>query len=481
MDKSLENIYLVIDKEMESLFKYNKINNNIILVEKYYNNIHISQTYIPKEIIVNIKYILSLLNLIKLDYQLNIEHELNSLIESFNILKDYFVRIPEFVICIDNIFFKLVYKFDFDLKYSNLVYIHSANNISFENPIGFCVYQSNSELNMYRLAAYFNKKFYKGEKNEGELETDMDYIQQTFIHIKLQKFIIDNINHIPFKICNGTIDAPYPLELNKLMNLFPIMDNINNTERKIKKGFFYEYNSISDNLCGNNNLLYNKLYGNLQTFSEKFKNSYDIISNDFLYNYENIKINENRTLNTKYKWELYSVILHKKKEITEDLPNEIILYYLIVDFCELLNISQEIPIDYDYDECPYKKYHLPLFLTENDAKITEYGIYSKYILTGNFICKFLDYYTQVNKSESDVYQRLETDAKFTTNTYFGESTDPYLVIARRYKNIFPFNELLNTTETAQKPLGKRATELLKQKYYKYKNKYIELKNKINNI
>lgn len=76
-------------------------------------------------------------------------------------------------------------------------------------------------------------------------------------------------------------------------------------------------------------------------------------------------------------------------------------------------------------KCIYRNFHIPLFLTVPGAKITIYGTYDKYILAGNYICKFLDYSDQctINEKTKDKYKCNRT----------------YRFIARRYNSLFPFN------------------------------------------
>lgn len=50
------------------------------------------------------------------------------------------------------------------------------------------MYRSNSELGLWRLCIEICGNFYKGP----------DYIQSTIIYVKLQNFINENIDFIPF-------------------------------------------------------------------------------------------------------------------------------------------------------------------------------------------------------------------------------------------------------------------------------------------
>jgi hypothetical protein len=374
-----------------------------------------------------------------------------------------------YIIEIDNIFFKLLYKYNF-LNY-NLIYIESSNNSEFNDPTHFCVYPSKSELNMYRLALYDNIKHRFIKSSSENMNDDFgpppphplgqstdDYIQQTFIHLKLQKFICDNLDDLGY---SEVVPKEQFLDDDTTNQIW---SEISSKERKIKKGFFYEYHLKDWHKCGWEiamRITYKQIYNDLQELSNKFQENYKIISNNLLYNYEYIKINEeHQTLNTKYRYSVYSVDLQNKT----DPSDNIILYYLIVDFCVLNNTIDNIPSTLDYEDCPYKQYHLPLFLTESDMKITKYGVCSKYITAGNYICKFLDYPKQAIESYYGHYE---------------SRYDEYVVIARKYKNIFPFNILEKTKLNAEIPLGKRATELLlRNKYLKYKKKYNLLKLKM---
>ena len=87
-------------------------------------------------------------------------------------------------ITINTYTFKLLYKME------NERYIRvKIKNI--QQKIDFIIYQSNSHCNLYRFCSILSDKtYYKGDK---------DYVTETFIHMDLQKFIVENFDNIILK------------------------------------------------------------------------------------------------------------------------------------------------------------------------------------------------------------------------------------------------------------------------------------------
>ena len=95
-------------------------------------------------------------------------------------------------IAINRYTFKLLYKIE-DEKYIRV----KIKNI--QRDLDFIVYQSNSHCNLYRFCSILSDKtFYKG---------DTDYVTETFIHMNLQKFIVENFDYIILK--EGEEDCPH--------------------------------------------------------------------------------------------------------------------------------------------------------------------------------------------------------------------------------------------------------------------------------
>lgn len=127
----------------------------------------------------------------------------------------------EFVVEIDGIRFNLI---EYDENAHNkrgLLKIKSIDRTGIEKE--FCVYRSNSEGGFWRFACADERHIlFKG---------NYDYIQQTFIHLELQKFINENLifvkkNTISEVSCNKeTIDF-INSELRKHNFLHPSLNGI---------------------------------------------------------------------------------------------------------------------------------------------------------------------------------------------------------------------------------------------------------------
>lgn len=170
------------------------------------------------------------------------------------------------------------------------------------------LYQSETSLGFWRLGCYNKGQLYKGEN---------DYVQQTFIHFRLQEFInknIDMVRSIPFvnthpelkeetkeKIRKDGLDLyenSFPICYNKLLAFkytfeHNIPRHIIEPTRMIHIEPFDDFDKEPSNLCGywkKNPLPY------LQTISLKFSEYYqlDESSIQFLYNdiyeYSNIQL-----------------------------------------------------------------------------------------------------------------------------------------------------------------------------------------------
>lgn len=116
-------------------------------------------------------------------------------------------------------------------------------NISSTTIIGtvtnFYVYRSKSQGGFWRLYMRLvgSLQFYKGA----------DYAQQTFIHLKLQQFIEENIDNIEEEKYIGFDYFTTEIE-NK--------EDISYKARKIDACIFDEYNKDENNLCGKKNRRY---------------------------------------------------------------------------------------------------------------------------------------------------------------------------------------------------------------------------------
>ena len=314
----------------------------------------------------------------------------------------------EFIIEIDEIFFRIISK---NLNESrDIVNIYSSTERDAlteqyfdETKINkFSVYLSVSELGCFRLCFVGNPgdKPEPGQKRSGDYYKGiMDYIQQTFIHIELQKFIHENYDELEInndiEFCN--------FNDNNFKKYRPILRHINNDERPIRLEPFSEY--AFNFKCGDKKTTFD----NLKEFSNSLEQKYtcERINIKFIY-YHTVKTKEDE-----YTLQFYKIILTEK-----DTNNNIVLYYYIVNIQQFR--SKKLPF-----ETRQKIIYLPIFLTSEEGdKITKFGTFNKYILAGNYICKLFDY---INQCSNDINK----------DQCFGN----YVLIGDKYDEIFPFNKI----------------------------------------
>lgn len=307
---------------------------------------------------------------------------------------------------IDDIYFMIICKHKQKDREIFLLKTSLINDFTNENNyklISF--YRSSSELKFLRLGIYFNddNQYYKGKYH---------YIQQTFIDIRLQTFINKKIDSIPINK-NFTMEKEEDFEI--------IMEHIDNSNRKIEISHFEQKTDYCLRVGDPDDII-----NEMKKLSIKLKEVYNYNKPNYHYSY---------VKNGYYSYNVYSIELIPKTTTEETL----MLYYMIADFCKYddtknfiidaidINISrfQNLAIG---KQCKYTDFYLPVFLTTKDSKITEYGTYSKYVLAVNYICKFLNYHEYCSKLEYPLN-------KCSAN---------YSIIADRYIDIFPFNELADT-------------------------------------
>ena len=327
------------------------------------------------------------------------------------------------IIKIGDYFFRILNKINYNER--QIVNIYSSkfkqelikpdSEINFNKVNKFSVYLSNSDLGCFRLCLYYmgSGKYHKGNE---------DYIQQTFIHVELQKFIHERLDKLVESnekcYCMVKPNSEYNYEDNEIYYLNDkewnkINNHIDLISRKIRKEPFKEY---SKNKCGQDkDKKFTDVNNELNIFSQKLSS---------LYQYENNKFISNITMNDLeniYNMQFYKVEL-KLKEQEREQDDDIILYYCNAKITKFMNKTSK----------PYPIYiNLPIFLTTKEGdKITEFGTFNKYIIAGNYICKAFDYSKQCSKDDPN---------REEVNYCFNE----YVLIGERYNNIFPLLEINN--------------------------------------
>ena len=303
-----------------------------------------------------------------------------------------------------------------------IVNIYSSTNENFsENNNKFSVYLSNSDLGCFRLCL----RYYPFHKQFDKYEKGNDYIQSSFIHIKLQEYIHQIFNNLELSI--DYFCSYEKIKSHAYINATKLYEHIHEKRRVIKKTPFIENNKY---VCGEDykQSSYYEVNKDLNNFSELLKSLYD-------YNYSNnepiSKVNINDSDNV-YDLEFYKVKL-KLKDQEQEYIDDIILYYCNAKITKFMENKFEEPI----------YINLPVFLTtEEGDKITEFGTFNKYILAGNYICKVFDYSIQCSIDQPD------------------ECYGDYKLIGNRYNNIFPLLEIREQLELQQTRDKEQFKELL---------------------
>jgi hypothetical protein len=308
-----------------------------------------------------------------------------------------------FITQIDNFYFRILNK-NLENDITRLIInIYSSTNydelikldseIDFNQVNKFSVYLSNSDLGCFRLCLKL-LKYIKGD----------DYIQTTFIHIKLQEFIykcLDKLDVSEIIFCSTQLKYWNNYDWDK------IIDHIEDESRKIEKEPFKDYSKFK---CGE---IIDDVKIKLDDFSKKLEKLYNYSDNEFIFNHI---VNNNINI---YNIQFYKLKLKLKQE-NDSYQDNIVLYYCNVYITQFLEKKLNNPTFYN----------LPIFLTIDD-QITKFGTFNNYILAGNYICKIFDYTEQCITSLSSLFMDQEEKNNKCFNNYY--------LIGDRYDNIFPLN------------------------------------------
>lgn len=348
---------------------------------------------------------------------------------------------------IDNFTFTLLSKYQSSRL---LVQIESRNR---RNPKIFWVYPSSSELGLWRCAVHYGTQpiiaerlLYKGKNDKpfSEFTDDnyYDYIQQTFIHLELQRFINLCVNDLPIfdtssnplfsNIINPIIrdnlfSACYLYQVEdtnpihqKYRNLETereVIETIDDFRRQIKEPPFIELQKSIE--CGETESTTGRKRTPrqaIQVFSRELKKIYDYDREDVVFEYRNI-FSDTLLVDG----EVRCIQLSKKKR-TYGKANNILLYYLKSQIQPIRESEYKRNIEY----ITSKEHHMPFLMTTPGAKINEFGMYTEYIPCGAFICKLFDYSTGIHQQCTE--EEIE----------MGRCTRNYSYIGSRYDDIFPF-------------------------------------------
>jgi len=293
----------------------------------------------------------------------------------------------------------------------------------------WAAYRSNSECGFWRLLirtdlGQIQQTFFKGH---------YDYVQQTFIHLDLQKFINDMYYKLPpdsippdlppcMSFSNERLDA----ELNPsikadMYNEYKINhEMIDDPKRNIEvRPFNYLLNQPYDPerlVCGDKN---DYLHFFLEVFSKLLYNSYSIRG------YAKVQYHEFGLAGTMLGiGDIYCVILDKIQGGTyQDAasPSTVKLYCYA---CKIFKTPKSFDLYPVIDICSKDMHIMPLLCITEKVQITPAGIYSQYINCGAFICKIFEYKQQC------IY-----------NEFGQQCTKKYNYIGHRYDMLFPYKFL----------------------------------------
>lgn len=343
-------------------------------------------------------------------------------------------------------------------------------NLSGRNFIGFtsttadgtvkelAAYESSSELGFWRLfvyAAVNGSAYYKGLPDPITNIMGWDYVQQTFIHLDLQKYFDKVYSKLPmlktvsssyleadkykplsepdeteemikervqsfhdkyptsFNAEYGeiTVDEAVKVELQKQEEIYvqnrfvnSIKNNIDDESRIEKIEPFHSYWLDKKKRCGEAPPSRNE---DLLALSENIKSTFPTIGDPELV-YDNFTFEDSIRASawsraadtTSLKGKIYKVKLGSADE------KEIYLYFMIYSLKTISNTTRNILPLIVENKC------VPIFLTTS-SDATSFGLYTKYIVAGNYICKILEY----NQQCLPTNRRCSHSYRYIGNTY----------------------------------------------------------------
>lgn len=297
-------------------------------------------------------------------------------------------------IVLSNITFQAMNKWTYQTR-QHLTFLSTVDGVTKE----LAAYKSMSELGFWRLFVLSEEgtKYYKGKDN------GMDYVQQTFIHIELQKYFNRVFSALPD--ANGNIEARKFFSGDYVQS---IRNHIDDETRMEHIEPFYSYFKDKSNRCGE--LPKATRNEDLLRFSSEVQDAFPTPEVPELV-YENF--NFVNTYVIPGGW--YSFNKEEKISMTGDIykiklgaveEKEIILYFVLYSLQTSFKERKPNKPENIFSPLNIKYTFAPIFLTTS-TDITSYGLATKYVLAGNYICKILDYDQQClpqNKKCTQMYR-----------------------------------------------------------------------------
>jgi hypothetical protein len=304
--------------------------------------------------------------------------------------------------------------------------------------IRLSAYKSRSELGFWRLFVLtegITPAYYKGAPilitkemglppkhypvNGRSSISGIDYIQMTFIHLELQKYFNDNLERLeelsasdasvefnkymdPWNP-NDPRDKPVgETEEQKYKFVKGIKASINDETRQERIEPFITYANNPQNWCG---VAMESRDNNLRIFSKKVEQAFPEPEDPVL-------VYKDYTFNDASPPDVLSVNgdIYKIKMGNVEGKN-VFLYFMRYNLDSQSTLGDIAPLH-------LKNKIIPVLLTTSDLS-TPYGLYSKVVRAGNYICKVLNYTTTSLKSNA-------------------RSTSTYSVISGIYEKLYPY-------------------------------------------
>jgi hypothetical protein len=308
-----------------------------------------------------------------------------------------------------------------------------SKNIDSKEITEFYVYKSLSECGFWRFCSIIMfGTLYKGS----------DYVQETFINLKLQEFINENLNKLPK---NEEITMICP-RFNKNGSNFENIIGNKSSRKKIIEPFYqlvsgYEHNFfLEKSACGHFGPKSKKL---LEEISKLIATKFPIISNPIII-YKNFfqEIPLDSSGSTIYRvakinGNIYKVILSERPLNDKNRDNEkVILYYLYYTLETIVYIENTNKSGRNHNIFKNHKFenqYAPVILLTDDSdySVNKYGLYNNFVVAGSYICKILEYAGGQSHFYKDSIEISET----------------YNYIGKIYQNLYPYNIL--STESAK--------------------------------
>ena len=292
----------------------------------------------------------------------------------------------------------------------------------------FHVYASISELMTWRLCYKTGEgHIYKGDFNYKHY----DYVQQTLIHVDLQKCIhraFDFLKDDPSIDCemlykgdtrqNDEVDSMFRPKLVEPFNQFARKQY---TLPKLtdEKKYVGRVNNEDANVCGSR-WLEEKHTKELDELSKKIEEKFKVKSVSFRYNVHKRIPADNSNTMFYFNYNVYVATLVSKEK------RPLYMVYVKVNYFKSL-------MGDDSGQIEKENVYFPVGLTMTQS-CNKFGCYTDYVPAGRYICKFLEYYSQLNVRDNDKFPAVSMPENFTDLEF-------YQYMADIYQPLFPFSYL----------------------------------------